>query len=693
MAILNSIRKRGIFLIIIIAMALFAFVLTDVINNGGFSTSTNQNVIATVNGMDIDRVAFNNQVESQTARYGGAASQSQVRNIVWEQEVRKAIIAGQLESLGFTAESNFTRKALSQALANDPTFFNEAGVFDYAKLEEYVSFQKENPIAYAQWLTTENSIVSQALEQAYFTLIQGSAAPTAIDGEWEYRMENDKVDIQYVQIPYSTIPDDQAQVTDAEIEAYMRDHQERFTVDPRADIQYVLFAGNASASDELAVTAEINKLVNDTLNGLSSTNDLAAFVNTNSEIPYNDAFLFRSQVPTTIVDSIFAKEEGDVYGPYNERGFIMATRIAERRTMPDSVKARHILIPIGTNPTDNIARNDEQAKTTADSLYTALTADKSKFEGFVTSFSSDTGSIEKGGFYDWYTYNTMVPEFRDFTFLGEEGDMGVVKSQFGYHIIEILGQKNELEVVKLATIAKELRASQQTINDLFTEATTFEMNASNGDFSAIAQEGTLGVRPVNAIGKMDDNVPGLGVSREVVNWAFKEETGLGDIKRFKIGDGFAVVQLVRRNLEEALMSNAEGSAIVTPILRNKKKAAMIKEKLSGTTLEDIAQGQEQTIQEAKSVNRLSPTIAGAATEPMVVGAAFGLKAGEVSKPIEGRNGVYVVRLTAINKAPDLEDYSAFVLRAQQNQGNQAGLNAYNALKKGADIEDNRAVFY
>lgn len=693
MAILNSIRKRGIFLIIIIAMALFAFVLTDVINNGGFSAGQNQNVIATVNGKDIDRVEFNNQVEAQTARYGGQATQSQIRNIVWEQEVRKAIIQGQLESLGFTAESNFTKKALTDALQNDPTFFNDAGVFDYAKLEEFVSFQKENDAAYAQWLITENSIVSQALEQAYFNMIQGSANPSAADGELEYRMENDKADIQYVQVPYSTVSDEETPVTDAEIEAYMRDHLDRFTVDPRVDIQYILFAGNASASDELALNDEMNNIINDTINGLANSTDLPNLVASKSDIPYDDRYLFRNQVPATIVDSIFARAEGDVYGPYKERGFIMATRIAERRMLPDSVKARHILIPIGTNPTDNITRNEEQAKVTADSLLTALQADKSKFTDFVTSFSSDTGSIENGGEYDYYPYNRMVPAFRDFTFEEPTGSLGVVKSDFGFHIIEVLDQKNPQEVVKLATIAKELRPSQQTISDLFTEATTFEMNAGKGDFATVAQEGTYGLRPVNAIGELDDNIPGMGSNRTVVTWAFNEETSIGDIKRFEVGEGFAVVQLVRRNLEEALMSNAEGSAIVTPILRNKKKAEIIRQKLSGTTLEEIAQSQSQTIQSAAAVNMKSPTIAGAATEPMVVGAAFGLKPGEVSKPIEGRNGVYVVRLTAINKAPDLEDYSAFVERARQTQGTGATLSAYNALKKAADIEDNRAVFY
>ncbi|ARV12422.1 hypothetical protein BTO09_08740 [Gilvibacter sp. SZ-19] len=693
MAILNSIRKRGIFLIIIIAMALFAFVISGIIDNGGLKGGGVESNVATVNGTDIDRVAFNNLVEAQSRQYGGAASQSQVRNIVWEQQVRKAILEGKLEDLGFTAEANFTKKALTDAFQNQPDFFNEAGVFDYAKLEEHIRFQKENDLTYAQWLATENEVVSQALQQAYLNMVQGSASPSAIDGKWEYHLENDKVDIQYVQIPYGSIPDDQAVVTDAEIEAYMRDHQERFTVDPRVDVQYVLFAGNASAADELATTQEINDIINDTINGLATTTDLAALVNSQSEIPYSDRFLFKGQVPASIADSIFSRNEGDIYGPYKERGYIMATRIEAKRMLPDSVKARHILIPVGTNPTDNVLRSEAQAKTTADSLLTVLRADRSKFEELVSAFSSDQGSIERGGLYDWYPYNRMVPAFRDFTFEEEVGSLGVVKSDFGYHIIEVLDQKNPQEAVKLATVAKSLRASQETINNLFTDATTFQLAAEKGDFAAVAQEGAYGVRPVNAVGELDENISGLGPQRTLVNWAFNEETAVGDIKRFDVGDGFAVVQLVRRNLEKALMSNAEGSAIVTPILRKQKKAKMIREQLSGSTLEEIAQSQSQTVQTAQAINRKSPTIAGAATEPKVVGAAFGLKPGEVSGPIDGNNGVYVVRLTAKNIAPELEDYSAFVARARQAQGTSDAVNAYNALKKAADIEDNRATFY
>ena len=693
MAILNSIRKRGIFLIIIIAMALFAFVLTDVINKGGGSGPANQNVIATVNGMEINKVEFNSLVDAaQRTRYRGATT-SQVRNIVWEEQVRAAIIKGKLESLGVTAEANFTKYALSQALAQDPTFFNEAGVFDYAKVEEYVRFQKQDKVTYANWLARENDIVERALQIAYLNLINGSSAPSAADGRWAYHMENDKVDIQYVQIPYSTIPDDQAVVTDAEIEAYMRDHQDRFTVPPRVDIQYVLFAGNASASDELAITDEVNALVNDEVNGLRTTDNLEAFLAANSGLPYNNSFLQREQVPATLVDSIWGLEEGEIYGPYKESDFIMATRLVERRTLPDTVSARHILIPIGQNPTDQKFRDEAQAKVTADSLLTILKTDTSKFEEFVTSFSSDSGSIDNGGLYEDFAYNRMVPEFRDFSFENEVGSIGIAQTQFGFHIIEVMDQKGETEVVKLATLSKELKASQQTINDLFAQATTFETNLVGRDFAEVAQENTYGVRPVNSIEKLDENIAGLESQRPIVNWAFQSDTSIGDIKRFDVGDGFAVVQLVRRNEKEALMSNAEGSAVVTPLLRNKKKAELIRQKISGTTLEEIAQNQSQTIQAAQAINMLSPTIAGAATEPRVVGAAFGLKPGEVSKPIDGRNGVYVVRTTAINKAPALEDYSAFVIRAAQAAGNQAGVAAYNALKEAADIEDNRSDFY
>ncbi|MEP2936019.1 MAG: peptidylprolyl isomerase [Gilvibacter sp.] len=688
MAILNSIRKRGIFLIVIIAMALFSFVLADVIRNGG-GGAQNQNNIATVNGTDIDRIAFMEKVEVQKNRIGAAANGNQVMNQVWEQEVRATILRQQFEALGLSGQEAFTRKSLSEAFANNPTFANEAGIFDYAKLEEYVAIQQEDPLAYAAWLETERAVVDQALERTYFNMVKGSLGATMADGELEYRMENDNVDIQFVNIPYTTIPDDQATVSESEIEAYMREHLDRFTVDPQVSIRYVLFPSVASAADETAITNKITELSE----VLASTEEPDVVVTSNSDIPYSDRIIFKKDLPTAIADSIFALDMGEVFGPYKNGGYINISKVTAIETMPDSVKARHILIPVGLNQTDNVTRTDEQAKATADSLVNILKGNRSRFAEFVTAFTADANSIPDEGRYDWYPYNYMTPEFRDFTFTGKTGDLDVVKTQFGYHIIEIEGQKNEQKAIKIATVAKEVVPSPKTENDLFTETTRFQMNAGKGDFQEVAKEATYGVRPVDGIGELDDNIPGIGNNRSIVNWAFNEETNIGDLSRFEISSGFVVAQLVRRNQDEALMSNAEGSAIVTPILRNEKKAAMIRQGLSGSTLEAIAQSQNQTVKTASAINMNAPTIAGAGTEPKVVGAAFGLKAGEVSKPIDGANGVYVVRVVAINKAPDLPSYLAYIKDARTSQTAQVNQAVYLALKNAAEIEDNRSTFY
>lgn len=688
MAILNSIRKRGIFLIVIIAMALFSFVLADVIKSGG-SSSGNESNIATVNGTDIDRIQFMEKVEVEKNRLGANATGNIAMNRVWEQEIRKAIFKEQFETLGLSAQEAFTRKALSEAFAQNPTFFNEAGVFDYAKLEEYVAIQEEDPRAFQAWLETERAVVAQALESTYFNMVKGSVGATMAEGELEYRMENDKVDIQFFQVPFSSIADDQATVSESEIEAYMRAHKDQFTVDPQVSIQYVLFPSKPSAADETATRESVSSLI-DTL---KAREDAETLVLTNSDIPYDNRFFVKKDLPQAIADTLMAMEQGDIYGPYSDAGFMKITKVTAIETLPDSVKSRHILIPAGLNQTDGVTRNDEQAKATADSIASILRGNRSRFTELVTAMSSDANSIPNEGRYDWYPYNYMVPEFRDFTFNGETGDLGVVKTRFGYHIIEIEGQKNQQKAIQIATIAKEIEASAKTENDLFAETTRFEMNAAKGDFNEVAKEATYGVRPVDGIEELDDNIPGVGANRQIVNWAFNQETNIGDISRFEVQAGYVVAQLNRRNTEEALMSNAEGSAIVTPILRNEKKAAMIREKMSGSTLEEMAASQSQTVKTANALTMNAPTIAGAGTEPKVVGAAFGLKAGEVSKPIEGKNGVYVVRVVAINKAADLPSYLAFVQDAKTAQTAQLNQQVYAALKKAADIEDNRASFY
>jgi peptidylprolyl isomerase/peptidyl-prolyl cis-trans isomerase D len=288
----------------------------------------------------------------------------------------------------------------------------------------------------------------------------------------------------------------------------------------------------------------------------------------------------------------------------------------------------------------------------------------------------------------------MVAPFRDFCFEGRTGDLGVVESQFGVHIIEIEGQKEKSTAYKVATISREIEPSEATLSLVFSESAKFEEAARNEGFTVAADQKGLTPRPVNRIGALDANIPGIGNNRSIINWAFQEDVSVGDVKRFNLNESYVVAQVTRKSTEKALMSVAEASATVTPILRKQKKAQMIRQGLSGTTLQELASSQNVTVKTASALTRATPTIAGAGTEPVVVGAAFGVGALNTTELIDGETGVFKVRVLSEQPAVALENYSSYVNQIKSGLlVNAINTRIFNALKAIADIEDNRADFY
>jgi parvulin-like peptidyl-prolyl isomerase len=703
MAILNSIRKRGIFLIIIIAMALFAFVASGLFKSTGGAGSTDE-TLATINGDDISRLDFAKKVEA--AQQGGASTLQVMKN-VWNQEVRRVLLEQQFEKLGLKIDQAQISQAIKEALANNPNFQNELGEFDEIKLQEYVANLKAtSPQAYQQWLDFENNIATSVLEKEYFNLVKGGLITTLKEGEFEYHFQNDKIDIQYVQVPYSKIPDEEVPVSDKEIAQYIKAHPKQFEVAPQVDIQYVQFVEEPSPQDIDDAREDMLQLLkervayntatktNDTVLSFEKTTDIETFVNKYSERPYVDRWWFKNNLSDQIKDTIFKMKVGQVYGPYKVNNTYNLTKLVAKGKLPDSVKARHILIPfIGSGSADaTTTQNEEQAKKRADSLLTVLKRNKSKFGEFVKTYSSDKGSIENEGVYDYFPYQAMVAPFRDFAFENKTGDMGVVKTRFGYHIMEILGQKNFQDVVKIATISKTIEPSEKTLNDIFSKSANFEVDSQKGDFNEVAKEKGFDVKPVNKIGELDATLPGIGENRSIVNWAFNEDTKIGDVKRFNLPNGYVIVQLTRRN-PKALKSVAEASAVVTPILRKEKKAKKLRESITGTTLQEISASQGVVIKTANAITRANPNIPGIGPEPKVIGEAFGTKEGETTDLIDGNTGIFKVKVLKITIAPALENYAGFAGQLNNTIVPRINNDVINALKKTADIEDNRAKFY
>jgi peptidyl-prolyl cis-trans isomerase D len=717
MAVLNKIRQRSLFLILIIALALFSFVLTDLFRNSDALFGNSQDVVATVNGTNINRTEFMNRVEQMQSQLGPNSTSTQAMSRVYDQEVRKAIMASQFKNLGLTVEQDQMKDLLKQSFSSYPELQNEAGIFDENKLTEFVNNLKALngqsaplgtfQINYQQWVSTENNIALGAQERAYYAMVKAGVNATLGEAEVDYMLENATRDLNYVQVPFTSIADSLVDVTKADITKYISQHKDKYEVEATRDISFVEFKEVASVEDEENLKADLIKLLSnqavfnettnntDTIIGFKNTTDVENFVNSNSDITYNDAFLTKAQLPSVAADTLYKTKVGEIYGPYKDNGFFKLSKVVAETQLPDSVKVRHILIPhMGAQSAQpDVTTTIEDARALADSIKTVVTANPSKFPELVTEFSSDQGSVNNGGEYDFHPITQMVKPFSDFEFQNEVGDIGVVQTVFGFHIIEILDQKNKSRAIKVATVARKIEPSEKTIDAAFTDASKFELALQKEDFQEAAKERNLTPKPVNGIKILDENIPGLGSQRAIVRWAFEDGTKVGDYKRFSIpSGGYAVVQVVKVT-KKGLMDAESASATVLTEIRNEKKAKMILDNIKDKTIAEIEKNQKRSANKASAVNMKNPTLSGAGAEPKVVGVAFGLEEGGVSKPIVGNKGVYVVEVTKINETTSLDNYQAIANRLSTARTNAAQTKVYEALKETADIEDNRARFF
>ncbi|MDA9029687.1 SurA N-terminal domain-containing protein [Flavobacteriaceae bacterium] len=715
MAVLNKIRQRSIFLIIIIALALFSFIIGDIFTNMG-SADKSQNIVATVNGDDIERGAFMNQVENIQRQSGGSVTNTQAMNRVWDQEVRNKVMQTQYDALGISIERDYMRQLLMQNLGSLDEFKNDAGLFDEDKLNEFIANLKAiapetttingSPVNYKAWTDFEQTISQTGVQQTYFNLVKAGVIGTLTEGELDYQLENDKVDLKYIQIPFSSIPDSLLKIKKSDIKNYIKKHSKKYEVEASRDLVYVQFKEEASFEDEQAIQAELSALVddkvefneaskaNETVIGFKNSSDANAFVNANSSVKYNNNFVFESSLPKAELKAMVSLGVNDVYGPYKEGDSYKLSKLVAKKMISDSTKVRHILIPFvgGVRVDPSVTSTDAQAKTQADSIYKVLKSNRSKFKSLL-ALSSDKVSNEKEGVIEFAYADGYAEEFKAYSFENPKGSLGVVRTDFGYHVIEILSQGPKQQAYKIATIVQEIEPSVKTIDDVFKNKSKFEIAIAKSDFNEVSDQANYKTMPVSSIKELDESIPGIGMQRAIVRWSFEDGIEVGDFKSFNIsGGGFVVAKITAVN-EKGLMSVEKASVTALPEIRKEKKAALIIGRVTATTLEAIASEEGQTVKTAVSVNMKNPTLSGAGREPKVIGTAFGLTEGATSKLVIGLNGVYAVQLTKLTPANELPNYQAAANRVGQAKSNAVNSKLYTALKDAAEIEDNRASFY
>ena len=705
MAVLGQIRQRSFFLILVIGLV-FAFVISGVFTNGMDSSSPSE-PIAIINDTEVDLNLFRFNVEQTEKNYN--YSTLQAVSAVWEQTIRNTILNQEFEILGIDAGIGQLEEIISSnnAFLNDPRFLNESGFFDFGLFTNFiVSMKTNNPEGYESWKSQEVNLIAMAKEKIYLDLIRSSAGFTNNEGKLAYHIENDKVSIQYVQLPYSLIPDSIISISDREIKNYISNNAKQFKREPTRSIRYVVFEEEASEEDLLNQRNYLESLIddrieyndvsklNDTIIGFNSTNNIYDFVSQYSSKEFDSIYKAKGQLSPEYAEIIFNLTKDEVFGPYKDGEDLKISRVIDRKP-GGSIRASHILVAYkgASRASSSIDRTKNEAKTKANKLFSRIRRNPNLFEKLVKDNSDGPSNVLEGDL-GFFQEGYMAKELYDFAYKNRIGRIGLVETEFGFHIVKI---KDKQDVVLTADIIQPIIPSELTSNNVFKKATTFEMEtikAEKNDFEKIADSQKLLLKKIDFVNLLDDNLPGLPNQRQIVQWLFNSSTEVGDIKKFSISPGgYVVVQLTKQR-DKDIAEIDEVRSLIFEKLKNEKKAKLLrKQYVNLTSLEELSNISNLEIQSASALTQLNAVLAGAGKEPYVVGAAFSMENNETSNLINGLNGIYKIKLLEKVIADDLASYRAYSNSLRNAENSRINTAIFEALKSSSTIQDNRSLYY
>ena len=705
MAVLGQIRKRSFFLILVIGMALFAFVIADVFNRAGPNSPSNE-PIGSVNDIDIDLDYFRRLVE-QTERSYNLSTMESV-NSVWDQVIKSSIFNQEFKILGIDAGKEQIEMMLSQneSIVNDPRFQNSSGIFDFGLFVNFLAqLELENPTAFQDWKLQEESIVAIAKENIYFNLIKAATEVTEKEGRDSYHLDNDKINLKYVSVSYKDIDDSLFSVSDNEIRKYINQNRKRYETKSLRGLSYVIFPEIPSKSDESEIRSQLEKLLynrveyndvsklTDTIPGLKDVEEISEFIERYSEDPFDSLYKPKGNLANDYADILYGLNSGDVFGPYKDGNKYKISRFLDRKK-GGSIRASHILISYkgASRANPSVTRDKKEAQEIAKKIYSKARKNVKNFSQLAIE-NSDGPSKNMGGDLGFFQEGTMTEKFYSFCEKARVGRVGLIETEFGYHIIHVTDKK---DLVLIADITREIIPSEETSNKVFMDVTKFEIEAKDKNFLKTAENYKYKVQEVDKIEVLEENLPGLFRQRNIVQWAFNEETKIGDIRKFSISSGgYAVVKLnkiftdgdvdIENNIEE----------VKKILIRTKKIQYLKKNYAEVKTLDEFSQLLGKEIETASALTQNNTVLVGSGEEPYIIGAAFSMDLNQPSKLLEGKNAIFMLEVNSREKAPELSNYIAYknALRASKRAEIASSLSVFDALKSASEIVDNRKIYY
>ncbi|PVV58618.1 peptidylprolyl isomerase [Chryseobacterium sp. HMWF035] len=703
MAILGQIRSRPWLLMGVIALALLAFLVNPDSIDKVFGK--NPDVLGKVNGEKITREEFNDQlfVLQQQAEQQGQPKNG-LEEQAWQLLVQSKLIKQQFEKMGFEMTDDYFWNQIQydQMFAQQKQFFDEKGNFKTQELKKQIEDMKAaSPEGYNQWLKTRKSIEYRLMARQVFANVSTGITTGKKEAEELMRERDQLADIDFVKVDYAAyLQKNNIKVTTEDLTNYIKQHPIMFKAEESRNIGIVYFPSQPSPADDAAAQKEINKLFSvgsDASGGsenFQNTKNDSMFIMANSDMPFNPQYLKPNQLPQTIQAQLPTAAIGQTFGPYKEQNFYVVSKLLDKKTS-DSTLSRHILIAFKGSPAgEGVTRSKEQAKKLADSIGAIVKANPGKFTEFL-KLSNDPNSAAQGGSLGWTTPETpFVPEFLKYLSENPKGATGVVETQFGYHIINIEDKKPGAMAYKVANLVKAVKPSDATEAEVNKKASRFVQQVqgkSFNDFVNIAKKANYQFSNPKQAKRFDGQLQGLGTDKdpEILAWAFDKKREKGDTELFTVdGTGDKIVVYLNGKQEKGTADPESVRDQIEVVVKNKLAAKQISEKIAKAgNLDQIAK-QFGTTKQSAQVNLLNPSVAGS-MEPKVAGAAFGVKKGQLSKPVEGGTGVYVLvkKNEITNKQPG--DLKQFTESVTQRNGGMFGQAWLKSLQDNSDIEDYR----
>lgn len=699
MSVIQRIRDKGAWIVFgIIALALIAFILQDGMRRGN-SAFSNTTTIGKVNGEKIQRSEFEDQLSLEERMYGAQGAQrEQLMGSVWNQEVEKLLLSQEYQKLGLQVSP----KELGEILFGPSSPLRQE--FTDPKTGEFRINDAKQAIAQikksknAEQVKMINSVyidptIQQTLRNKYQSLLIQAAYIPKWMLEKQVADNNAITSFSYVYLPYVSVSDSLAKVSDDDIAAYLKKHSREFKKeDETRSVSYVTFSASPNHDDSLAALNQVENLKKEFTE--TAPADIESFLTkVGSDLPYYNSYFSKNKMQQTRKDSLTHISVGQTFGPYVDGNEYVIAKMVGIKQWPDSVTVRHILIATADPRSGQVIRQDSVGKKLIDSIQSAIKGG-ADFNALCAKYSDDPGSKDKNGVYDYFEQGKMVIPFNDFCFDNSVGSKGVVKTDYGYHYVEILGQKNTGPAYKIAYLAKPITASSETISAANTASAQFAVSSKDAkQFNANALKENKQVLGANDIKQNDFTISGIGQSRALVRWVY--EHGAGEISDpFEVGDNFVVAMVTAVN-KAGLMSVAEARPMVETIIKNEKKSKLIIEsKFKGSSLEAYATSSGTVVMKADSLSFAAPFISGVGNEPKIIGAAFNKGfLGKVSSPIAGETGVFAIKIEsngAKAAATDPATVKQGLLQSAKMFSYRGGITA---LRTAATIKDYRSKVY